>query len=97
MEADPTMPQTSAQEDDLRGIDLAHSALDELAVPRANDRGQRFTLFGRIEQLRAGKFDPARLTRPTTEPDLRRCGGCGLYVLSQPGDACPSCAKALEG
>jgi len=97
MEAVRTIPQSRSHEDDLRGLDLAHAALDELSVPRGDDRGNRYTLFGRIEQMRAGKFDPARITRPTAAPDLRRCGACGLYVLSQPGDACPSCVKALEG
>ncbi len=93
MEAVRTTQRTT--EDDLRGLDLAHAALDELGVPSADERGQRYTLFGRIEQLRAGKFDAARISRPTAGPDLRRCEGCGLYVLSQPGDDCPSCGKGL--
>jgi rubrerythrin len=83
--------------DEFRGLELAHVALDELGVPRLDEQGHRYTLFGRIEQLRAGKFDPSRISRPTPSQDLRRCGGCGLYVLSRPGDGCPSCGKKLEG
>jgi rubrerythrin len=96
MEAATTSAPLGALQDDLRGIDLAHSALDELRVPRTDERGRRYTLLGRIEQLRAGKFDPARISRPTAAPELHRCGACGLYALSQVGDACPSCDRPLE-
>lgn len=85
----------NSTEEDLRGIELAHVALDELGVPRGNEQGQRFTLFGRIELLRAGKCDLSRISRPPVERELRRCPSCGLYALSQPGDDCPSCGKAL--
>ncbi len=95
MEAGRTTAPTGAQQDDLRGLDLAHAALDELGVPRADERGNRFTLFGRIEALRAGKFDQGRISRPSAASELHRCGGCGLYVLSQAGDACPSCGEPL--
>ena len=94
MEAVHTIAQSRTGED-LRGLDLAHTALDELGVPRTDERGKRYTLFGRIEQLRAGKFDPDRITRPTSGPDLKRCDGCGLHVLSLPGDGCPSCGRPL--
>ncbi len=60
-------PAPSTREDpaalaaDLRGVALAHAALDELGVPRLDDRQNRLTLLGRLEALRAGRFDPARL------------------------------------
>ncbi len=56
--------ERSALADDLRAIALAHAALDEIGVPRTNDDGARLTLLGRIEALRAGRFDPATLSPP---------------------------------
>ena len=43
---------------------IAHASLDELGVPRSTDTGKRLTLFGRIEALRSGQFDPTRLSHP---------------------------------
>lgn len=85
-----------ALSDDLRVLDFAHSSLDELGVPRTNGAGQRLTLFGRIEALRAGRFDPARLSQRTgAAPALNRCPRCGLMVLVELGETCPSCAAEL--
>lgn len=81
--------------DDQRALECAHAALDELGVPRASERG-RLTIFGRIEALRAGKFNPERLTR-STEPvrPLRPCPRCGLLAMVELGAVCPSCSAAL--
>jgi hypothetical protein len=90
-----TRMQGRSREEDLRGLDLAHAALDELGVPREDEGGRRFTLFGRIEQLRAGKLDRTRLSGPSADPDLRRCGCCGFHALPRPDGACPSCGTLL--
>jgi hypothetical protein len=63
---------------DLRAIALAHGALDEIGVPRESD-GRRLTLFGRIEALRAGKFDAAKLTLPAAAAPLP-CPNCALLA-----------------
>jgi rubrerythrin len=82
--------------EDPRVIEFAHAALDELGVPRASDRG-RLTLFGRIEALRAGRFDQARLSPPRPAPKpLRPCPRCGLQVMAELGEVCPSCSTQLE-
>ncbi len=82
--------------EDPRAIELAHAALDELGVPRTSDRG-RLTLFGRIEALRAGRFDQARLSRPRPSPQpLRPCPRCGLQAMAELGGTCPSCAAQLD-
>jgi hypothetical protein len=94
MDAARTITPATA-EGALRQIELAHAALDELAVPRTNEQGLRYTLFGRIELLRAGKLDLSRIARPAAERELRRCGACGLYALSASGDACPACGAPL--
>lgn len=83
-------------DDDLRQLDLAHAALDELAVPRSNEQGLRYTVFGRIELLRAGKLDLTRIARPAAAGELRGCGACELYALSVTADACPACGARLE-
>ena len=83
-------------DEDPRGIALAHAALDGLGVPRSDDRGHRLTLFGRIEQLRAGKCDLSRITRPAAARELRSCAYCGLHVLPQLGGRCPSCGQDLD-
>jgi rubrerythrin len=86
-----------ALSDDLRVLDFAHSSLDEIGVPRANGDGQRLTLFGRIEALRAGRFDPARLSpRGGAAPAMHRCPRCGLMVLVELGETCPSCSAELN-
>lgn len=82
------------QEDDLRGLELAHAALDEIGVPRTSDRG-RLTLFGRIEALRAGRFDAARLSRPRAPQPLQPCPRCGLLALIELGAVCPACSAEL--
>jgi hypothetical protein len=63
---------------DLRAIALAHLSLDEIGVPREID-GRRLNLFGRIEALRAGKFDPDKLTVPTAAAPFQ-CASCGLLA-----------------
>jgi rubrerythrin len=78
-----------------RALALAHAALDELGVPRTSERG-RLTLFGRIEALRAGQFDQARLSRPRQAQPLRPCPRCGLMALVELGSVCPSCSADLE-
>lgn len=67
---------------DLQRLALAHRALDELGVPRASD-GERLSLFGRIEALRAGKYDPTRLSPPAgaAAPQCPRCALLALPVL----------------
>jgi hypothetical protein len=81
--------------DDRRSLECAHAALDELGVPRANERG-RLTIFGRIEALRAGQFDPERLSRSTgAAMPLHPCPRCGLLALVELGAVCPSCSAAL--
>ncbi len=81
--------------DDRRALECAHAALDELGVPRASDGG-RLTIFGRVEALRAGKFDPGRLSRPTrTATPLLPCPRCGLLAMIELGAVCPSCSAAL--
>lgn len=73
-------PQEQARlGDDLRAMALAHAALDEIGVPRSTDTGQRLTLFGRIEALRAGKYDPERLTVPA-DARPRPCPTCGILA-----------------
>ncbi len=82
--------------EDPRAIELAHAALDELGVPRSSDRG-RLTIFGRIEALRAGRFDQGRLSRPRAAPQpLRPCPRCGLQALGELGGVCPSCSSDLD-
>lgn len=86
-----------ALSDDLRVLDFAHSSLDEIGVPRQDGDGKRLTLFGRIEALRAGHFDPGRLATPfSAPPTLNRCPRCGLLVLIALGETCPSCSSELE-
>ncbi len=80
--------------EDERALELAHAALDELGVPRTSDKGT-LTLFGRIEALRAGRFDADRLSRPQEPQPLRRCPRCGLLTLAELGDVCPSCSAEL--
>lgn len=65
---------------DLRAMAFAHAALDEIGVPRAND-GRRLSLFGRIEALRAGKYDPARLSAPASAPPPQ-CPTCALAAIA---------------
>ncbi len=92
----PTHRTGSATAENPRAVELAHAALDELGVPRASDRG-RLTLFGRIEALRAGQFDPSRLSPPRTAPQpLRACPRCGLQAMAELGSVCPSCSADLD-
>jgi hypothetical protein len=81
--------------DDKRALECAHAALDELEVPRNSERG-RLTIFGRIEALRAGKFNPERLSRSTDAvTTLQPCPRCGLLAMVEFGAVCPSCSVAL--
>ncbi len=87
------VPGTPAE--DPRALEFAHTALDELGVPRTSD-GRRLTLFGRIEALRAGKLDLSRLamsSAPATP--LHPCPRCGLFALVELGAVCPSCSSEL--
>ena len=79
---------------DLSRIDLAHRALDELGVPRTSNGGH-LTIFGRIEALRAGKFDPQRLTIPAAPETEHKCPRCGLLAPLEAGVVCTSCAAEL--
>lgn len=63
---------------DLRAISFAHAALDEIGVPREVD-GRRLSLFGRIEALRAGKFDSTKLALPANPAPLH-CPNCTLLA-----------------
>jgi hypothetical protein len=80
--SEATVAERTALSDDLRMLAFAHASLDELGVPRWND-GRRLTLFGRIEALRAGKYDPERLTGAEEAPVT--CPSCGwtaeIYAL----------------
>jgi len=81
--------------EDRRALELAHASLDELGVPRTGEGG-RLTLFGRIEALRAGKYDPARLSAPApAAAPLHPCPRCGLLALVELGAVCPSCSAEL--
>ncbi|HET6411713.1 MAG TPA: hypothetical protein VFG53_06605 [Anaeromyxobacter sp.] len=87
--------EADAPVEDPRALELAHASLDELGVPRTGEGG-RLTLFGRIEALRAGKYDPARISAPTPTPAaLHPCPRCGLLALVELGAVCPSCSAEL--
>jgi len=84
-----------APAEDPRALELAHASLDELGVPRTGEGG-RLTLFGRIEALRAGKYDPGRLSAPSPAPAaLHPCPRCGLLAPVEFGAVCPSCSAEL--